>query len=615
MASFLSRVARVTVVTGVSLLLAVPMSGCELSKNNFTYDRAGEKDRQDYRDALAPAAPVQQDAANVPDFQPVLATPDELALPSPLVTVSVNQTVGLRDLLFEIADQANVDLEMDPQIHGSIIFTAKDRPFDQVIDRICEIAGLRYKFKDNVLRVELDRPFVKTYSVDYINATRKSESSIKTEISLSTAAGDTGGSSSGGGGSKSGVDTTIDGDLWKELGDNIEQILTSSDTAVTLATTTDPVATPQGLNPQVSMDPNNPTPPALPGSAGVQPMPAAAAPTLNINAAPSEPVVPNAPATYSISKQTGILTVFANQRQQRMVEKFLNEFRKRAGTQILIEAKVLQVDLKDEFATGIDWSNLERLGLPNLTLTSPIPALDPASTAGFSGILSSSGDTNLAIAALGRFGTVRALSSPRVTVLNNQPAIVNVAQNNVYFDFDVTVEPAQAVGERPTVGIQSDQKSVPEGVLLTVLPTANPDTGEIQLVVRPTISKITSYVTDPTIPLTIATSGVTIPGTLPVNRIPQVALQEIDSTVKMRTGQTMVMGGLMKDANSVTDTGIPLLSDIPYLGYAFKSHGDKVEKTELIIFLRAVIVPGNNADEMDKKIYNTFSEDRRPGNL
>ena len=125
--------------------------------------------------------PPEQDE-NIPDFQPVVSTPEELKLPSPLVTVSVNQTVSLRDLMFELAHQADVDIELDPQIRGSIIFTAREKPFDRVIERICDMSGLRYSYENEVLRVELDRPFVRNYVVDYIGSTRKATGSISTEI-------------------------------------------------------------------------------------------------------------------------------------------------------------------------------------------------------------------------------------------------------------------------------------------------------------------------------------------------------------------------------------------------------------------------------------------------
>ncbi len=606
------RAARFTLSIGLVAFLA----SCQLAKNQFVdHDRSAEASKQMYRDVMAPQhLPPQAEDETIPDFQPVVATPKELQLPAPLVTVSVNQTVSLRDLMFELAHQADVDIELDPQIRGSIIFTARERPFNQVIDRICEMSGLRYRYENDVLRVELDRPYVQNYSVDYIGSTRKQTSDIKTDISLSSAAGDTTEASSSGGSSSS-VSSSLEGDLWKELSEGLELILTASDTQITLATLNDPVAAPvnplsqpQPFNPE---DPNS-VPPPLPGDPAVAPLPAAQAPTLNISTPPAEPLVPNAPATFAITKQSGIVSVFASDRQQKLVKKFLDAFRARATTLVLIEAKVLQVDLRDEFATGIDWSELNLTGLSTVVGNFPLPSLSPTPTGSFTGRIKA-GDVQAAVQAISRFGTVRALSSPRVTVLNNQPAIVNVAQNNVYFEFDVQITEG-TTDLAPRIAIDSTQKGIPEGVLMTVVPTANPDTGEILLTVRPSISNITGFVQDPTIPLALVFNGLD-PANAPPNQVPEVAVQEIDSVLRIQSGQVMVMGGLMRDSNSVETQGIPVLSDIPLLGKAFSSHSDSIEKSELVIFIKAQIVPNANVDEMDRKLYQTFSQDRRPARM
>lgn len=594
------------------------LASCQLAKNQITYDRSAELDRQDFRDVLsapAPANPAGAESQQIPDFQPVLSTPQELRLPSPLVTVSVNQTVGLRDLLFELAKQADIDLELDPQIRGTIIFTAKERPFNDVIERISSMAGLRYTFNNNVLRVELDRPYIKNYNVSFINVIRKSESTIDTSITASSSSSDTGGAISGGG-SSSKIENKSDPDLWKELETNLEQILTSSDTYVSLATLADPVANP--VNPMASMpapvDPNAPaatTPPPLPGSPEVAAMPPAAAPNLNVTpVSSSEPVTPNAPSTYSISPQTGTVSVFATERQHQTVEKFLNNFRRIATTQILIEAKVLEVTLTDEYSSGIQWGNMDLTGLARVRMDFPTPGLSGNSTNFFSGVFNPGNDLNVTIEAMSRFGTVRALSSPRVTVLNNQPALVNVAQSNVFFDIDATTS---TTGDPPVTTVTYDvtRNSVPEGVLLNVVPTANPDTGEIFLAIRPTVTKITGSKQDPSAGLAFASAGLD-PGDAPLNTVPEISTQEMDSIIRLQSGQTMVMGGLMKDSNIVSETGIPVLSDIPMIGNAFKNHGDKVQKTELVIFLRARMMAGSNLDNSDINIYNKFSLDRHP---
>ncbi|HYD19379.1 MAG TPA: type II and III secretion system family protein, partial [Patescibacteria group bacterium] len=180
------RFLRFLRVSIVAAALGLSLTSCQLAKNQVTFDRAAEAERQNYRDAFAPIPTQANSDVPTPELQPLVSTPAELKMPSPLVTVSVNQTVSLRDLMYQLAEQAEVDLELDPQIHGSLIFTAKDRPFDQVVDRIAEMAGLRYTFENGVLRVELDRPYLKNYDVDFLNVERKGETSISTTSSSST---------------------------------------------------------------------------------------------------------------------------------------------------------------------------------------------------------------------------------------------------------------------------------------------------------------------------------------------------------------------------------------------------------------------------------------------
>jgi general secretion pathway protein D len=599
----------------ITAAAVVFLTSCEAAKNQLQFDRSVELDRQDYRDALKPM-PAPNDAETAaPDFQAVLSTPEELRMPSPLVSVAVNQTVGLRDLIWQLAEQADVDVELDPQIHGTISFVAKERPFDEVIARISDMAGLRYKFENNVLRVELDRPYTHNYSVDFINVSRKGSLSINTSISLAS----TEGGASGSGSSSSSISNEVNPDLWKELNDGLEQLLSSSDTYIPLATLSDPVSAPATpAPPPAPANPDAPPPPPpLPGDPAVAPLPAAQAPVLNISTPPGEPMVPNPPATFSISRQSGIVSVFASDRQQKLVQRFMNDFRRRIGTQVLIEAKVLQVELNDEYNAGIDWSDFDLTGLLKVAQSYPLPDFVPDLSGGSSfGVTFTKGNFNLALQAMNRFGNIRILSSPRVTVMNNMPAIVNVTQSFVYFDFDVEAGTTDTNGVTTPPTIDGEVRSVPEGVLLNVIPTANPDTGEIVMVVRPTVSKITTTVTDPTVSLTLALNNGGVPAVpVPDNEIPRVALQEIDSILRMQSGQMMALGGLMEDENSVTQEGVPVAADLPIVGSLFRNHKDGVRKSELVIFLKATIVAGSNVDDMEKKAYKVFGLDRHPGRL
>jgi len=605
-------------------VMTVSLGSCQAVKNQLTLDRPTGKELQEYRDALAPQPLPPEEVSTPPDFRPVVAMPADMKLPSPLVTVSVNQTVSLRDLLFELSEQAGVDLELDPQIKGSIIFTAKDKPFSDVVDRICEMAGLRYKFENSVLRVEVDRPYIKSYKVDYINIARKSTSSIKSDLSVTSSENK---DLNAGTSSNASISNSFDSTMWKELEDGLKQVLLSSDKTASLATTSDPVAMPVApLLPNVNPDGAAITPPAInapvpgagalppsnPGVPGgdataavvppVQQAPVTVPPSLNIVQSSSSPAVANPPATYSISKETGVVHVFATEHQHRLVQKFFNDFRRVATVQILIEAKVLEVSLTDQFETGIDWNKFSLTGLAQVEADLTQPATTPPTLNFFKASFDLGHGIKPVVDALSRYGNVRALSSPRVTVMNNNPAVVNVTSNAVYFDIVSTTVPNGGVGGGFTTTKTATVKSAPEGVLMNVLPSANPDTGEILLAVRPTISKITKQVVDP------VNAG---------NTVPQLSVQEIDSVVKIQSGQTLIMGGLMRDQNAADRAGIPLLGEVPLVGPLFRSHKDLVNKSELVILLRAQVVPGasNGADEIDRKIYNDFSQDRRPARI
>lgn len=568
-------------------------------------------DQQDFRDVFkAGDIEVPGEASNVPDagipqLQSIIATPDDLKLPTPLITVSVNQTVPLRDLLFEMAEQAGVDLELDPQIRGSIIFTARERPFDEVVGRISEMAGLRYTYKNNVLRMELDRPYSKTYKIDYVNILRSIKSNVNVDVSVVS-----GGEASVG--SAATIESSLEGDFWKELETNLEQILVAGDTHVTLATLADPVAMPSsGMVAPMGNDPS-------------MPPPANAGPVINVSAQAADPLVPNAPATFSVNRQAGMINIFASDRQQREIRKYLEEVRRNVTSQVLIEAKVLEVTLTDEFAAGINWNmvdgNLQNIDIKGFNSDAVRAGFKigfdmPAFSEPASGLFSATvklGSEEAILDALSRFGTVRALSNPRLTVLNNQPAILNVVENRVFFELDVDIETDSNNGNK-TVTVDSQIRSVPEGIMISVVPAVNVDTREISMIVRPTVTSVVREVADPGVSVALLSSGVS-PGSLGniESLIPQLSVQEIDSLLRMQSGQAVIMGGLMRDRNNVTDTGVPVLSSVPFLGNLFKSHQDRVVKSELVVFLKATLMTGSNIEQPDRELYRRFSQDRRP---
>jgi type II secretory pathway component GspD/PulD (secretin) len=215
-------------------------------------------------------------------------------------------------------------------------------------------------------------------------------------------------------------------------------------------------------------------------------------------------------------------------------------------------------------------------------------------------------DVQAVVEAISAFGTVKALASPRLTVLNNQSAVLNVATNVVYFEIDIEQTTDEGVTD---TNVDSQIRNVPEGVIVNVQPSIDLDSRSISMSLRPTITRITQRVPDPAVQF-LNVAGVE-------SLIPEVNVQEIDSVIKMRSGQPIVMGGLLQDRSTVVSEGVPGLMEIPMVGGLFRSNNNLIRKTELVILLKATILDGDDGgiSNSDKDLYRRFSEDRRPFKL
>ncbi|MCK5374739.1 MAG: type II and III secretion system family protein [Alphaproteobacteria bacterium] len=609
------------------------LSSCDLTANYTKADRASNMELQDFRDGLAERLPETEETesiasrnASIPDLQPYISLTPETMRSMPIVSVSVNQSVPLRDVLYELAQQAEYDLELDPNIHGAIIFTARNKPLDVVIDRIANVAGLRYKLEDQFLRVEVDTPYIKTYKVDYLSFIRSNTGSVSTSISVVSGEGtDTGSAYS--------ASTDSTSDFWGELDVNLAQIL-GSGTGKTLRTKNDPRISAIEQNPevaavspqasqQISQNGENST-------VNVQPPEA----VLRVESLPVDPIESESGSqedsgsemSFSMNKQAGLINVYASEKVQNHVEEYLRELKRTVTAQVLVEAKIFEVSLFDEYINGIDWQLLNSgdvmanfytsAGASYMNLfkeygagaldTLPASGTVAANTNFVTGIVGS--DFRTLVQAISGFGTVRALASPRLTVLNNQSAVLNVATNRVFFDLDVDTETDDDTGDQST-DIDSEIKTVPEGVLINVQPSINLDDRTISVHIRPTITRVVGTVEDPAILYVAAAAGMGI-----TSSIPEVNVQEIDTVIKVNSGQPIVMGGLLQDRVANEQQAVPVLGEVPLLGNLFKGNSGSISKTELVIFLKVTLVNLTNdtIHNTDRDLYKTFSGDRRP---
>lgn len=591
------------------------ISSCDLAENYTKTDRAADMSFQDFRDGMAERTPEVDEnkakrASSAPDLQPYISNNSSSLDTMPLVSVSVNQSVPIRDILYELAQQAEYDLELDPNIRGSIIFTAREKPFDVVIDRISDMAGLRYEFKNDFLRVEVDKPYNKTYKIDYLSFIRSNNTGVSSSVSVISGDGaDTGSNYS------STSDSTSD--FWGELELNLAQIL-GGDSTGALKTKRDPRITAVEQNPEIAA-----VSPQQNGENGVAVQPPEA--VLRVESLPLDSESESGSledkegngATFSLNKQAGMINLYASDRTHKEVTKYLTELRRSVTSQVLVEAKVFEVSLNDEYINGIEWSALTENGLgvtafmegaDNLIGGITTPGGSVATTSNFAiGYLG--GDVGAFIEAISGFGTVRALASPRLTVLNNHSAVLNVATNRVFFDIDLTRE-TDTDTNIESLEIDSEIKSVPEGVLINVQPSINLEDRTISMLVRPTVTRIVNNKQDPAVQFMAGDSGI-------ISEIPEVNVQEIDTVIKVNSGQPIVMGGLLQDRIDSLQEGVPVMGEIPLLGGLFRKQNDLIAKTELVIFLKATLIdsPADTIHNTDRDLYKAFSGDRRPFDL
>ncbi|CAA6605603.1 Type II and III secretion system protein [Rhodospirillaceae bacterium LM-1] len=646
--------------------LAVVLSLSSCNDKDLKYDRGNGLSKDDY-EALKDRRPPEakpKEAPPIPDLQPVLAAPaPPNSLETRLVSIEVNDSVPLKDVLMELTRKASVDLELDPNVSGGIIFSAHERPFPQVIDRISELAGLRYSLKNNVLRVELDTMYQVNYRLDAINLIRKSASKVETNTDVFAAV--SGGSAAGGNSSSSSVDGSSEADLWKEVGDNVKQILQNSDPrnqpslsqsqlgkVNPNAASAQPAANPNGASQQgasqssgsqmsikaqnvanpvaaaqnvanttaaaVNQATNDGAQPAA--AAGAEPSSGASAQAASASAAYTSPTL----SYHSVNKQAGLVTIFGNSRQQKLVKAYLDQVKAAISTQVLIEAKVVEVTLADAFKTGINWRSLTDrninfaapLGISSTTATgstvTTLPTTGPPFTAfntATTGVMTLgylNQDIGALVSLIKEFGTVRTLSSPRLTVMNNQTAVLKVAENEVYFRTEIQTTVNNGVS---STNYTSTMNTVPIGLVMTVQPSVNLDTDEIALGMRPTISRIARRVNDPAVDLQAAAAGSTITSAVPV-----VEVREMDSVVTIPTGRTIIMGGLMQERIQKDTQGIPGAQDIPLLGNLFKAQADSVAVTELVVLIRASVIkaPEKSVSPADRDLYQKYTRDPRP---
>lgn len=559
-------------------------------------------------DAVTPPAPV----ATIP--QPVKITP---FVPAPKAknreqtySVVVNE-VPVKEILFALARESKLNVDIHPSIQGKVTLNAVDQTLPAILERLAKQVDLTYKVENNVLYVAPDMPVLRTYKVDYVNMSRDTTGFIgaaaeiaSTGRSASTGtAGSVSTVTSNGTGAANSSRTAVNSEsknhLWETLIQNLRDLLAETDKEVIISRTASPS---QAESPAPNGEGSNPAQPLLNPSQTTLP-PAAS----NARNAQEERDQARAEyktlfaATVIASPETGVISVRATSRQHEKVQEFLDKVMASARRQVLIEASIVEVTLNDTYQAGIDWTRLGGGFNINGSLgTTGI--VSPSGVAAAAGSVSpfvvgySSNDISLGLRLLQQFGNTKVLSSPKLMVLNNQTAVLKVVDNLVYFTIQSQISQGLTTGSTNLQSVTTTPNTVPVGVVMSVTPQIN-DLGQVNINVRPTISRVVSYVNDPNPQL--ANANV-------ISRIPQIQVRELESVLRVNSGNTAVLGGLMQDNIQQASDRVPEVSKIPFFGKLFTARSDFTIKTELVIFLRPIVIQNATLESEELQSYKQY---------
>ena len=484
-----------------------------------------------------------------------------------LFSISGAKGMTISDYVDQLANECELtliisDKEAEKKMSKALQRTnLKNLTLNEVFDILLVENNLNYTLDNNILKISFIE--TKTYNIDYIISARKSIGS--TDILLSSAQnsgqggdyGAGGGQSTGGGASGAGAD----------LGNGSKQ-LTQNNTSGIKIESLDEVKFWEELDLELQRVLNRPTD-----------FYQAEAPIVNKNA--------------------GLVTVTATVRQQQRLEKYLKQLQKKIQYQVLIDVRMMAVVLNKSSSTGIDWSqiyalqnlavSMDKIDFKNVsTFENGIlggGTITEAGESGFTGPasllkISGGGSINELVKFLKTQGDIEAISNPKVLTLNNQPALITVGTEYFYKIQNSTILAGSSAGTSQTTQNQI-VNSIFAGVLLDITPEiSNDDT--ITLKINPSVSQTRIKLSSSE----IAQQKRSMP--------PDLDRRQLASVVTVKDGNKIIIGGLIDKKENFKTNKVPLLGDIPGLGYLFKYEEKEIDTTELVIVIEPHIIKKEN---------------------
>lgn len=428
-----------------------------------------------------------------------------------------------------LVDGTPYNVVVDPAVEGAITLDLTQVTLDEVMDVVSDLYGYQVNREGRIYRVRPAGLRTRIFQVDYLDIQRSGNSKTQVRSGQVTSSGDASSSSGSGDSSSGSGNGTVVG----------TRITTTSESRFWADLRS-------SLN-------------------------------LMVGDGSGQRVITN--------PGSGVVVVHARQDELRTVADYLRRMQLISKRQVILEARILEVELSEEFQQGINWNSVDETG--NGSIEGSLSSIGTTTQGGgvFSTALDIQGFNSL-IQLLGRQGNVQVLSSPRISTINNEKAVIKVGSDE-FFVTDLDFEDDATGGEETSRSTSVDLTPFFSGIALDVTPQIS-DQDVVTLHVHPSVTEVD----DQEKLITIGDRDVSLPLALSTVR-------ETDSVVRARSGQIVVIGGLIQNKTEETTSAVPFFSEIPVIGELFKQRDYESSKSELVILLKPMIA---NADRYSRDV-------------
>ena len=468
------------------------------------------------------------------------------------VSIDISPETDIKLVLRSLGESLGIVVNFTTTKTGEFSYSANGKTFVSVLDDVCDALNLRFSVQGRHVKIEEDKPFFRNYAIHFLKCSRDSENKVSSVTDVFKDKDQDGQVINQDNGSNSTVTVKSSIDFWEELENTFKVMLPD--------------------------------------------------------------------AKFSIHKQAGIVSVMGDTKQQKMVEEYLAHLEKEISSQVLIEAKVIEVKLNQDFKSGINWNLVTKN--EKFQINSNLFQQNGEQVFSIGGGKNSD-IFSIFLKSLEQFGSLRVVSSPRITVLNNQTAIIKVAENEVFFKVNYQTsylgyysskfrnnDPKNILAPEPQTISTSEIRTKPIGFIMPIQVSINRDTDEVILFVRPTVSRKSGSVIDPAVHFNAKVKDMK---DFKESEIPVVEIREIDSVLRLMSGNIAVLGGLMESRSKDKRKGPVGSERTAPAGHILGAQQGEDQVYELVILLKATIVDNQPTyDCTDLRLVRHYASDPRP---